>query len=524
MKKFNIVGLLLASTLLFSCATNSRKSHEKLRGLVKSQKLSDAEQFVKSDKFFPEKESRLLKYLETGMIQHLNGNYYQSLKTFDKAKELSDKLFTVSISKKLKSAVGNSNLDNYYGEKYERSMIRFYQVLNHYALYYTGNYEQYDIVTKNEKGEKVNKKTIPAKKLTAKQRRFHLSGSKNVLIEWNSLLDNYKSTSGGQVTYKDDLLAKVFGAFIHEQMGTRHDDKVALNLYREARKVLFRNFNILETYNKKSKKFKSDFKKLPNMSKKKVELNYVAKTRFYKSLDTYLADKVKALKKGKKSNVFVLIENGFVTPKKVKKFEFPIPTDSIPASVTNASGFMGFAGKVLKAGKDSIPKIYFEMPEIPYEPVTGEHKILVKSKGKVVAEKGFAVVNPLSNLATMTLSEDVLGLYAKVGARVAVKHVAALATSYMIYESNKSKGDFIAMTLASASYAAANKGIEMSEKADLRVWSTLPHNFRLTSLKLPAGQYDVFLVENNGKKDSEKQLGTLNVDAKKTSLVKFRTY
>lgn len=523
MKKLNLFVLLLCSNLLFSCAVN-RKSHEKLRKLVKAQKLDEAEKLVKSEKFFPEKESHLLKLLEMGMVQHLNGNYFQSLQSFDKAKELSDKLFTVSISKKLKSAITNNNQDNYYGEKYERSMIRFYQVLNHYALFYNGRYEQYDVFQKDAEGKKLQKKTIPAKDLNAKEKRFHLTAAKNVLLEWNSLLDNYKSTSGGEVTYKDDLLAKVFGAFIHEQMGTRHDNRVALNLYKEAKKVLFRNFNMLETYNGKSSKFKSDFKKLPNMGTKKVELNYVEKTRFYKDLEQYLDDKIKSLKKGKKSNVFVLVENGFITPKSYKKFEFPIPTEAIPTTVSNTSGFMGFAGRVLKASAGTIPRIYFEMPEIPFRPVTGSPMIVVKQGKKVIAEKKFAVVNPLSNLATMTLNEDVMGIYTKVGARVATKHVLALATAYLIYEQNKESGDFLAMTLATVSYAGANKAIEMSEKADLRNWSLLPHNFRLTSLNLDKGDYEIFIKKSVGQKQVEESLGIITVDGKKTSLFKFRTY
>lgn len=522
MKRSQLLLIALVSSLFFSCATN-RKSHDKLRKLVKAQKLKEAEKLVKSEKFLPESENRLLKLLEMGMVQHLNGHYYQAIKTFDEAKELSDKLYTVRISKKIKSALTNSNEDIYYGQKYERSMIRFYQVLNHYALYYNGKYESYEVVQKDAEGKKTIKSKIPEKILSDKERRFHLSAARSVLVEWNSLLDNYKSVSGGEVTYKDDLLAKVFGAFIHEQMGTRHDDKVALNLYREAKKVLFRNFNLLETYNKFSDKFKSDFKKLPNMSKKKVEQNYVSKTEFYLELEKYLDEKIAELRKGKKSNVFVLIENEFMTPKTYKKFDFPIPTAAIPSTVDNSKDFLSFAGTILRASAGTIPKIYFELPEIPYRPVVGDPLIIFKKGKQVVAQKKLAVVNPLSNLATMTLSEDVASIYSKVGARVAAKHVAALATAYLIYRQNVKTNEFLAMSLATVSYAGANKAIEMSERADLRTWTTLPHNYRLTSLNLSEGEYEVF-IKNSGDKAVEKSLGKLVVTKNRTSLLKYRTY
>jgi len=522
MKLSGVLTLFIASSLLFSCAT-SRKSHEKLRKLVKAEKLDEAAKFVKSDKFFPEKENQLLKLLEMGMVQHLHGSYYQSLQSFDKAKDLSDKLYTVSISKKIKAAVSNDNQDNYYGEKYERSMIRFYQVLNHYSLYYNGEYEEFEVVQKDGEGKKIQKKTIPAKSLTSKERRFHLTAAKNVLLEWDSLLDNYKSTTKGKVTYKDDLLAKVFGAFIHEQMGTRHDNKVALNLYREAKKVLFRNFNILETYNGKSKKFKDDFKKLPKMGTKKVELNYVEKTSYYKELEEYLNQRIKYLKSGKKSNVFILVENGFITPKSFQKVDFPIPTTAIPTKV-DVGGFMSFAGNVLSASGGTVPKIYFEIPEIPYRPVVGSPVLIIKKNGKVFKEEKFAVVNPLSNLASLTIGEDAVSRTAKIGTRVMTKHIAALVAAYVIYKQNLKTNEFLAMSLATVSYAGANKVIQLSEKADLRSWATLPHNYRLASLNLPKGEYEVSVKDPTGAKKNEKVLGKIVVDGKKTSLIKFRTY
>ncbi|MCR9204975.1 MAG: hypothetical protein NXH75_10380, partial [Halobacteriovoraceae bacterium] len=120
--KFLKIALL--ALLLVGCGTAGRKQSGELKKFVKAGQLKKAETYVESEKFYPEEKDRLLKYLELGSIQYLNNNFYQALRTFDKAKELSDKLFTVSVSKKVKSAVSNSNYDNYYGEKFERSMIR----------------------------------------------------------------------------------------------------------------------------------------------------------------------------------------------------------------------------------------------------------------------------------------------------------------------------------------------------------------------------------------------------------------
>jgi hypothetical protein len=507
------IKIIILAVLLTSCGSGGRKQSEKLKKLVKAGEYNNAETYVNSEKFFPEKESRLLKLVELGTIQYLNRHYYQALKSFDKAKDLSDKLFTVSISKKAVSAVTNSNYDNYYGEKFERSMIRYYQSLTHFALSQNGEYEAHELIKRDKEGKVVGKKVVPLKKLTAKEKRFHLSGAKNVLVEWNSLLDNYKATTGGTVAYKDDLLAKVFGAFIHEQMGSKQERRVALNLYKAAKEVLFRNFNALETYNNKSKEFKKDFKKLPNMPLSKVKANYVAETEHAKNLLKFLDKKIQSLKKGKRSNLFVMIENGFITPKKVKKFDFPIPLTGIP----NVGGFVGFAGTALSMAAGAAPKIYFELPEIPYEAVKGTYILHVQKDGKTIKKQSLAVVNPLANLATMLMDENSTSMYAKVGARVAGKHLTALLAAYA---TSKKMGNLA----GSLAYGVANKAIEASERADLRNWSLLPHHYRLASLSLKPGTYDLVLEKILGETRTQTKLNTVTVKAKDVNMLAFRTY
>src|SRR5690606_2673265 len=140
--------------LVVSCASH-KKNYKELKNFTEKEDYARAIELIKSDEFYPEERSRLLKYLELGTIFYLKGDYYQAFQNFDLASDLSDKLFTVSVSKKITSTVLSDNLDNYYGEKYERSLIRFYQALVHYKLYQTGSYEAYEIKEK-EKKDKVS--------------------------------------------------------------------------------------------------------------------------------------------------------------------------------------------------------------------------------------------------------------------------------------------------------------------------------------------------------------------------------
>tara|TARA_Y100000780_G_scaffold232553_1_gene265924 strand:+ start:24868 stop:26487 length:1620 start_codon:yes stop_codon:yes gene_type:complete len=517
---FIIIGILVTG-----CATGNRKDTQALRSLLRLKDFKKAKELVDGKKFIDEENSKLLQLLERATVYHLNGHYYQSLKAFDEAKEVSDKLFTVSISKKIQSAVSNDNSDNYYGEKYERSMIRFYLSLNHFLLYMTGEYEEHSIKeyvvkktnNKKKKEEKIAEvKVIPAKKLSAKERRFHLMGARSVLLEWNSLLDNYKSTTGGVVTYKDDLLAKVFGAFIHEQFRTRNDDRIALDLYKEAKNVLLKNFNILETYNEKAEKFKKDFDKLYKLPLKKVKDEYIKRTAYSKHLLTYLNEKIKELKRRKKDNVLILIEDDLITEKKETKINIPLPVATVSVVAGGKLSFSAFVGHMLSISTGRPLNIYFEVPEIPYEPIQNHYTVMVKDKsGKVVKEEKAAIVNPLGDLAHLTLDEKKSSIYAKTGARVATKHVAALVAAYAIYKSQAKKSEFFGLAAATLSYSAANAGIQASEKADLRFWSSLPFNYQISSMKLDQGDYDLF-IKTGG---IEKKLSSFKVQSSKSSVI-----
>ena len=292
MKYKSIFLLLLSSLFLFGCATGqNRESVKKLQSFVKTGNFNKALALAKGEKFYSEKRSKLLKLLEVGTVHYLNQSYFQALQSFDKAQNLSDKLFTVSIKGKLASAVMNSNMDNYYGEKYERATIRFYQALCHFMLYQKGSYEAFTRVEekKNKEGKILIRK-IEVKKviLSAKRKRTHLMGARASILNWDTLLESYRAVSAGEPTYKDDILAKVFGAFIHEQMGTRGDKQIAKKLYEKAKEILVKNFGIYPAFNKKYKIFKKDYKKFPQIGFVKVKKKYIDPTPFYKRFTKFI--------------------------------------------------------------------------------------------------------------------------------------------------------------------------------------------------------------------------------------------
>ena len=86
--------------ILVGCASKQRKTLGQYRQHLEKQRWKKAIKVAKSSAFYNNKRSQLLKWMEQGMLHHLQGDYLPSQKFFDRAIKLSNDLYTVSISKK----------------------------------------------------------------------------------------------------------------------------------------------------------------------------------------------------------------------------------------------------------------------------------------------------------------------------------------------------------------------------------------------------------------------------------------
>lgn len=279
---------LLFAFLLVSCSTGGRKSRQELRAEVKTGQFSKALELIQKSKYFQEKNEVLLKLMELGMVHHAAGNYYQSIQNLENAKALVKRLYTQRLSQKVKKALANDSYDIFYGASYERSMIHFYLALNHYLLWQRGYHEAYS---------PDGKKQIPQKQLSSSERNSEILAARAEILAWDSFIQTMKNEKLGESVFKDDMMAKVFGGFIHEAVGTRNDLQIALQLYKDAKDLLLKNYNGYKTFNRKYKKFIKDFEKLPTISLDQVKAVYVAPTKYQENLDGFLSYKVLLLSK-----------------------------------------------------------------------------------------------------------------------------------------------------------------------------------------------------------------------------------
>lgn len=384
--------------------------------------------------FYADKPSLLARYFEIGTLHYLNGEYYQALQNFDKAHELSRKLYTKSVSKSVAAQIAGDGLAPYTGEKYELSLLRFYQSLTHYKLYEQGYYESY---MAQEDGET---RVIERKELSESEKRLHFNAARASILDWNSLLTTFTNESGNKDAFKQDMLAKTWGAEIHDIYGSSGDRQIARQLYKDARKLLDTAYADYPSYT----------------------------TKHGERLKQYAAAKGKDLYAGpdKKENVKIILKTGLITPKIPEKVDIRIPL--------SAFLFSGSKDNFVSCLSNILPgqRISFEIPAVSAPEKAGNYQVVVTTpEGKKAAAKPMVLTAPVSETAYREYKNKRGALIAEKSARLTAKYAAAAVSACAVYDPN----DAFKWLAAYAAFAASAKLIEASEYADVRYWGLLPN-------------------------------------------------
>lgn len=479
---------------LSSCAgtMSNRNASKKLAQDIREKKYDIAIKDAKSKSFYAQENSVLLRKLEIGTIHYLKGDYFQALKYFEDSKKISDDLYTTSIKKAIAGG-WDANLDDYFGERYERSMIRYYLSLINYNIFKQGFYEEY----KDGDG-----KIVPQKTLTESEKRFHLSYARSSIIEWDSLLQSMQNESMGIPIYKNDMIAKLWGAFIHTEMDSPNDRQIALQLYRDANDLLLRNYNVYPVFNNKSDKFNKDFKDLPNISYQKLQKEYVDETQYSKDLQEFINRNKKNLERRRPDNLVIMVKDDLISPKVAKPIEIPFPITSFGPQGSDLYEL----ARLLMTTKQGMPFIVIEFPEIAKKSEINKISAIVYNEnGDQVAKTNLSVIQPLSDIAKKTLDDKIAFIRTAIISRITAKYVAAISSSYAVY----SQDSTIAKISAMAMFATSSKVINETSRADIRYWVSLFSDLHMGGFRLASGDYKVEIFSND-KKIEEKMIHIRN--------------
>ncbi|MDR2760571.1 MAG: hypothetical protein LBB09_01855, partial [Rickettsiales bacterium] len=396
--KIKRIASQIIAIVFFAGGCAFEKHSNKIRELVASVERKDynsAVKIVEEKNFYPEQNSILVKKLEQGSAHYLAKNYRKALRYFDEAEAAAEELYTISIKSKIRGAL-DENLDNYSGEKYEISQIRFYKSLINYFLY-------------KESDELSN-----------------LRSARSNILEWESLTTSYQNELAGKPAYKVDLLQKLWGGFIFEENG---DDARAISSYKSAKNILFRNYNVYPSFNKNYASFRDNFSKLPQMSSKDVKEKFISNTKFADDLDAFLGKKIRQTRK---DNLTVIIKDGTVARKKTKIVRVPL---AIGAFADQSANFLNFLGAILIWSDNQTFFVEIELPDMEerrtIKSMTAE---ILDENGKKLADLPIVLVNPLSDIAFGEFEGQKTLLYARLTAKTLAKYVAAITASYAAYK------------------------------------------------------------------------------------------
>ena len=430
------------------------KQHAQMIEAVRNGDFDRAEQIAAEEDFYQDKPSLLVRYVELGSMHYLKGEFYQALQNFDKAHELSKELYTTSVSKSVAAQFAGDGLVPYAGEKYELSLLRFYQSMAHYRLYEQGFYESYTVKTdgKNEDGTPVEK-VVPRKELSASEKKLHFNAARASILDWNSLLTAYTNESKSKDDFKQDMLAKTYGAEIHDIYGSNGDKQIAKQLYKDVQRLLTSLYAGYDAYGKGQKS------KLTEYADRKGKDLFAAAA--------------------KKENVKFVLKTGVITPKIAEKVDFNIPLSAFLMSGSK-SDTRDCLGMILPGQKISFEIASMEKPQ-PFK----DYRMVVKKGDKTLAEKDMVLTAPVSETAYREFKRQRAGLITAKGARLTAKYVAAIIASCAVYDRD-SIGSWIAARLA---FATASAAFKASEYADIRYWGLLPHAVYQQSAALKPGKY-----------------------------------
>ena len=400
---FQIYFYLFLAIFISSCSSlQTMEEQETLRSYVlKGEYQKDLDELEKIQSYKKE-TSKLLYYLEKGIALHLQGKYKESLSAFEKAKEIHTALYTESITKNIETLLVNDSSDNYSGETYERSLIHFYLSLNHLLLFQ----------------ENMEKNNLD---------RQGLLSSRAEILSWDSFLREQVDTKSGEAVFKNDLMAKIYGAQIHEIISTKEDRQIALQLYKDAKTLVFRNYNSYPSFNQNYQEFNKKFAKLPDMQEDEIRKKLINETIFQSDLNDFLNYKVLSLTKELRpkdlpgllkktelkkinldkasSNLTIILERGIIPKKQAKQIYFPLgsylnanPNDSLSHQINSygvdnvfsyAQNNLGFknvpsgynydsdAGSYSKGQSFGELGISFEVPVLSSEPLREKLKLVI---------------------------------------------------------------------------------------------------------------------------------------------------
>ncbi|HEU0265163.1 MAG TPA: hypothetical protein VFR01_05495 [Geobacterales bacterium] len=188
----------------------------------------------------------------------------------------------------------------------------------------------------------------------------------------------------------------------------------------------------------------------------------------------------------------VIINNGWV-PRKVRKNIF-VPVPSPP----------------------HLPPVKISIPEMQGPPPLVDHvEGVVDGKALASSQR----IEQIASVAINNLQDRIGRIVVKTVARIVAKQIALEAAVHAV--DNKKGGGAALLTRT-----ILQIGVNLSEQADIRSWTTLPYEAQFLRIPLPAGvhQVELRLLDSTGTELERRQLPEVNIAPRKKTFRIIRSF
>ena len=554
MKRPNFLFLIVVSLLLSACGTGMSIHRSKARDQFLKGNFAAAEQEVINPEVIEETQNRLLTLLDLGTIAHYNADYVKSNFYFSRVKRVARELYTTSVREKIASGLLNDNAESYVGMDYELSLVHYYITMNFILISQADTIKAWGIPEiRTSKEVQIPAETHEAKTLNGRDRLKALGQARSELLAWNAFLSEVRSKNRGTPYYKDDLLNKVFAAYVHRMINNSRDRNIARILQKDAAAVLLKAYSSYPTFNGKSESFVNNYKQFSSLAPKTIHQRYLQETSFFKKTNLMIDSSAKN-RRDRKGNLLYILEYGGIPIKREKSVVIGMSTlfkgikdPALRRSLGELSthliinlapefglAFVGAAvvgaatgtdadggePKYISEAVDSVVGFQFKIPHIQPQPTVHSFTIkFVRTSDNMTVNSPVGIMSPLNDIAHLNVDRRAASIAFKTGMRVGLKYLAALIPA--IYTYKKINGPkFLKALAAAAVWGTGKKIVDATEAADLRSWGLLPKWIGLTEVNLPKGSYRIFAVGTKDGQSREVPLGELTIDGKRQKMVK----
>lgn len=543
----------LVVVLASGCSSAGKKIRHEIRDDFVASKFDEADRKLHDPELLSEAKNRLLTLYDLGIVAHAQGQYERSNRYLYRAKELAKELYTDSVTEQILTGIKNDTSATYPGTDYENGLVYYYLILNHLMIAQAGVIPQWEMPElKVDEQVVFSPEKFAEKKLSSKEQQEALGRARAEVLAWDSFLQTVRARNKGQPYYKDDLLAKVLGAYVHRMIGGHDDLQTARILIRDAEKLLVRSYSSYSAFNAKYDQYLSNYSKFEQMGEEAVYDKMIAPTDQYLSL----SESLKTLEKNP-ANIMVVLDAGIVPEKSEKVYTVGLSTllstiddpglrsqiEAVGAQVllemAPRLGMMYVSASVLGAATssgdrrprymseaaDRMVGFEFKLPTIEHVPSGSSFRITaIRESDSKRFEFKSNIIEPINDIAYLNVERRFASVVTKTAIRVGLKQVAAVLGAIAVYR-KAPEPEWVKALAATAAYVAAKKLIDSSEEADTRAWNLLPREVQVAQFRLEPGTYSLKAegVQSGGTKVID--LGQLEVkDLKSPKVVSVRVF